>query len=232
MSGDGLVGQIGGALADTGAPMGIIPGGRGNDLARVLGIPSEPAGAVEVLARGYVREIDVGVANDRRFLGVASCGFDSECNRVANETRLIKGNLVYAYSALRVLASWDPATFTVTMDDREPIEFRGYSVAAANSRAFGGGMFIAPHAELDDGALDVITISDVSKLRYVRGLPKVFKGTHVENAEVTEDRAATVRISADRPFGVWADGELLTDLPATLTTRKRALRLIAPPEPA
>ena len=231
MSGDGLVGQVGGALADTDAAMGILPGGRGNDLARVLGIPSDPAGAVGVLASGNVREIDVGDANGRRFLGVASCGFDSECNRLANETRLIRGNLVYAYSAIRTLSGWKPASFTVVLDGGEPIEFEGYSVAAANSRAFGGGMFVAPHAELDDGELDVIMISDVSKLRYARGIPKVFKGTHLENEEVTERRAATVEIRADRYFELYADGEHLTDLPATLRVLPRALRVIAPSGP-
>jgi YegS/Rv2252/BmrU family lipid kinase len=230
MSGDGLIGAVGGTLAQTGAVMGIIPGGRGNDLARVLGIPTDPAGSVAVLADGNEREIDVGEANGRRFLGVASCGFDSECNRLANETRLIRGNLVYAYSAIRTLASWKPAAFTVVLDDREPVEFRGYSVAVANSRAFGGGMFIAPHAELDDGLLDVITIGDIGKLRYIRGIPKVFKGTHLEDEEVIERRAATIEISADRDFEVYADGEHLTDLPATIRTIKRALRVIAPPE--
>jgi YegS/Rv2252/BmrU family lipid kinase len=229
MSGDGLIGAIGGALAQTGATMGIIPGGRGNDLARVLGIPKEPAGSVAVLAAGLEREIDVGEANGKRFLCVASCGFDSEANRVANEARFIRGNLVYAYAAFRTLASWKPAAFKVVLDGADPIEFKGYSVAVGNSRAFGGGMFIAPHAELDDGLLDVITISDVSKLRYIRGLPKVFKGDHIENEEVTEVRAATVEISADRDFDVYADGEHLTDLPATLRALTRALRVIAPP---
>jgi diacylglycerol kinase family enzyme len=143
----------------------------------------------------------------------------------------VRGNLVYAYAAIRALASWKPAAFRVVLDDRDPIEFKGYSVAVANSRAFGGGMFIAPHAELDDGLLDVITISDVSKLRYVRGLPKVFKGEHIHNEEVTELRAGTVEISADRDFAVYADGEHLTDLPATLRTLTHALRVIAPPEP-
>ena len=193
MSGDGLVGQVGGALAGTGTPMGILPGGRGNDLARVLNIPSEPASAAAVLADGHERQIDVGEANERRFLCVASCGFDSDANRIANEARLVRGNLVYAYAAIRALIAWRPAKFTVVLDQREPIEFEGYSVAVGNSRAFGGGMFVAPHAELDDGKLDVITVSDVSKLRYARGLPKAFKGTHIENDEVSEDRAATVR---------------------------------------
>jgi YegS/Rv2252/BmrU family lipid kinase len=232
MSGDGLVGQIGGALAETGSQIGIIPGGRGNDLARVLGIPSDPAGSVAVLAEGRTRDIDVGVANDRRFLCIASCGFDSDANRIANETRLIGGNLVYAYAALRALAAWKPARFTITLDGGSPLEFTGYSVAVGNSRAFGGGMFIAPHADLDDGMLDVITIADVGKLRYLRGIPSVFKGTHIEKEEVGEARAATVEIRADREFAVYADGEHLTDLPATLSTLPGALRVIAPPKPA
>jgi len=231
MSGDGLVGQVGGALAGTDATMGILPGGRGNDLARVLGIPSDPAGAVAVLAQGTTRRIDVGVANDRRFLCVASCGFDSEANRIANETRFIKGNLVYAYAAIRALIAWRPARFTLVLDGGDPVEYLGYSVAAANSRAFGGGMFVAPHAELDDGRLDVVTVSDVSKLRYARGLPKAFKGAHLDNEEVTERRAATVDISADRDFAVYADGEHITDLPATVTVLPQALEVIAPPGP-
>ena len=231
MSGDGLVGQVGGILAETDATMGIVPGGRGNDLARVLGIPADPAGAVAVLADGNTKQIDVGVVNGRRFLCVASCGFDSDANRIANEARLVKGNLVYAYAAIRALIAWRPAKFTVVLDETETIEFEGYSVAAGNSRAFGGGMFIAPHAELDDGMLDVVTVSDVSKLRYLKGLPRAFKGNHLENEEVTERRAATVEISADRDFAVYADGEHLTDLPATLGVLPGALRVVAPPGP-
>ena len=231
ISGDGLVGQVGGALAETDASMGIIPGGRGNDLARVLGIPDDPAGAVAVLADGNTRQIDVGVANERRFLCVASCGFDSDANRIANEARLVRGNLVYAYAAIRALIAWRPAKFTLILDGGEPIEFSGYSVAAGNSRAFGGGMFVAPHADLDDGQLDVITVSEVSKLRYAKGLPKAFKGTHLENAEVAERRATRLEIRADRDFAVYADGEHLTDLPATITVLPQALRVIAPPVP-
>ena len=232
MSGDGLIGQVGGALANTDTPLGMIPGGRGNDLARVLGIPTDPAGSVAVLADGHQRVIDVGEANDRRFLCVASFGFDSECNRIANETKIIKGNLVYAYSVPRTIVAWRPAHFEVTIDGGEPISFAGWSVAVANSQAFGGGMYIAPHAKLDDGLFDVITIdSTIGKLRYLSNLPKVFKGTHVDGDGVTELHAAgsTVEVSADSNFGVYADGEHLTDLPVTLRVLPRALRVIAPP---
>ena len=227
MSGDGLIGQVGGVLAGGDVPMGVIPGGRGNDLARVLGIPAEIPGAVDLLAAGPTRAIDVGEVNDRRFLGVASCGFDSEANRIANQARFVKGNLVYLYAALRALAAWKPARFELALDG-DPRSFSGYSVAAANSKAFGGGMFIAPDAELDDGKLDVVWVSDVAKLRYLANLPKVFKGRHVENEEVTVLRAAEVSISAVRPFAVYADGDHLADLPATIRVLPRALNVIAP----
>ena len=162
MSGDGMIGQIGGALAGAEVPMGVIPGGRGNDLARVLGIPTEIRGAVELLAAGTTRTIDVGEVNDRRFLGIASCGFDSDANRIANQARLVKGNLVYLYAALRALAAWKPARFELLLDG-DPHAFTGYSVAVANSKAFGGGMFIAPDAKLDDGRLDVVWTGQVAQ---------------------------------------------------------------------
>ncbi len=230
MSGDGLVGQVGGALAQTGTPMGILPGGRGNDLGRVLRIPSEPAGAVSVLAEGHEREIDVGVVNERRFLCIASLGFDSVANRIANEARFVKGNLVYAYAALRTLAAWKPHTFTVTVDG-ERTECFGYSVAVANSRAYGGGMFVAPNAELDDGLLDVVLTAHTGKLRFLKSLPQVFKGTQIENEEITVLRGAEVEVSADQDFAIYADGEHLADLPATIRVLPRALRVIAPEGP-
>jgi YegS/Rv2252/BmrU family lipid kinase len=234
MSGDGLIGQVGGALAETDAAMGIIPGGRGNDLARVLGIPSDPAGAVAVLAAAQERRIDIGEVNGRRFLGIASFGFDSDANRIANDARVIRGNLVYAYAAFRAMVAWRPATFKVAVDGGAPTTYRGYSVAIANSQAFGGGMFVAPHAELDDGLFDIVVIGEISKFRYLSNLPKVFKGTHVEEDGVIERPAAgsSVEVSADREFGVYADGEHLTDLPATLRVLNRALRVIAPSDAA
>ncbi len=228
MSGDGLIGQVGGALAESDTPLGIVPGGRGNDFARVLGIPTEPKGAVAVLAAGEERRVDVGDVNGRRFLCVASCGFDSVANERANKTRLIKGNLVYAYAGLRTLATWKPATFNVTLDGERTVGCTGYSVSVANSKAFGGGMFIAPDAELDDGLFDVVMSASTSKFRFLVNLPKVFKGTHVEEPAVTVERAAEVEVSADREFAVYADGEHLSDLPAKLRILPSALRVIAP----
>ena len=227
VSGDGLIGQVGGALAGGDIPLAVIPGGRGNDFARIAGIPTEVDAAVAAIVAGKTRRIDVGVVNGARFLCIASCGFDSDANRIANEARLVKGGLVYAYAALRALAAWKPATFTLTLDGARH-QVRGYSVVAANSRAYGGGMMIAPDAELDDGMIDVVTTAEVGKLRFLRGLPKVFDGTHVENPEVEVSRAREVRIEADRPFAVYADGDHLADLPATVTTLPGALEVVIP----
>src|SRR5215213_7419555 len=182
VSGDGLVGAIGGAMAGAETPLGIIPGGRGNDLARVLGIPKDPEAAVTTLLDGEERRIDVGEANGKRFLGIVSVGFDSEANRVANETRVLRGNLVYAFAAIRTLVAWKPGRFTVRVDD-ERYRFTGYSVSVANNKAFGGGMFIAPDAELDDGQFDIVAVGEMGKLRSLSMLPKVFRGTHVEEPE-------------------------------------------------
>jgi YegS/Rv2252/BmrU family lipid kinase len=227
LSGDGLIGAVGGALAGSDTPLGIIPAGRGNDLARVLRIPDDPTGAVAALLSGFTERIDVGEANGKRFLGIASVGLDSEANRLANETRLLRGNLVYFYAGIRALAAWKPARFTIQVGE-ERIRFSGYSVAAANNSTFGGGMKLAPDADLRDGEFDVVTISEHSRLKYLINLPKVFSGTHVEMDEVRVVRTPRLELSASRPFAVYADGEHITDLPASLRILPRALSVIAP----
>lgn len=227
MSGDGLIGQIGGELAGTGTAMGVIPGGRGNDFARVVGIPDDVEEAAGIIAAGATRTIDVGEANGARFLCIASAGFDSDANRIANDSRM-RGPLVYAYAGIRALIRWKPARFTLYLDG-EQMSFTGYTVAAANSKAYGGGMFLAPGAELDDGLLDVVMTAHVSKLRFLSGLPSVFKGEHLTKPEVTVRRCRELRIEADRPFAVYADGDPLAELPVDIRVLPSSLDVIAPP---
>jgi YegS/Rv2252/BmrU family lipid kinase len=226
--GDGLVGAVAGALNDTVGVLGVLPGGRGNDFARVLGIPLEPVAACRVLATGVVRSLDLGEVGGRTFIGIASCGFDSEANRIANETRVVRGNLVYAYAALRALISWRSARFEVQLDGGERRTIIGYTVAAANSKAYGGGMMLAPDASLEDGLLDIVITGEVSKLGFLRGLPKVFKGAHVGEAGVSVVRAAEMRVSADRPFTMYADGDPIAELPAVVRALPGAVRVIVP----
>jgi YegS/Rv2252/BmrU family lipid kinase len=227
ISGDGLIGAVGGALAGAETPLGLIPGGRGNDLARALGIPDDPEAAVEVILAGHSRRIDVGEANGKRFLGIVSVGFDSECNRLANETHFIRGNLVYAYSMVRTLISWRSARFTV-VDGGERKRLEGYFVDVANNSVYGGGMYIAPEAEIDDGQFDVVAITDVGKLRFLRGLRDVLKGAHIDKEEVVTFRASRLELDASRPFPVYADGDHLTDLPVSLRILPSSLSILVP----
>jgi YegS/Rv2252/BmrU family lipid kinase len=227
VGGDGLAGAVAAGLIDGGGVLGLLPGGRGNDLARVLGIPSAPADAVEVLAAGRERPLDLAEVDGRPFCGIASCGFDSDANRIANETTWLRGNLVYLYAALRALTSWQPARFELEVDGRA-VSFRGWTVAAANSKSYGGGMLLAPDASLEDGLLDVVTLAEVSKLRFVSQLPKVFRGTHVRNRELTVRRARQVRIAADRPFSVFADGDPIGELPVTVRALPAAVQVLVP----
>ena len=237
LSGDGLIGVVADVLRGRpGAVIGVLPGGRGNDLARVLAIPEDPRAACDVLATGVPRPVDLGLVGEagspggeRAFVGIASAGFDSEANRIANEAPSWLGGLVYAYGALRALVSWRPARFEIELlPSGERHSFTGYTVAAANSRAYGGGMYLAPEAMLDDGLLEIVVTEDVGKLSFLANLPKVFKGEHVLLPSVHVFRAAEVRISADRPFTLYADGDPIGELPVRVRALPGAVTIITP----
>jgi YegS/Rv2252/BmrU family lipid kinase len=228
LSGDGMIGAVGGVLREfPGAVLGILPGGRGNDTARVLGIPLDVESACAVVAQGRERELDMGEVEDRSFIGIASLGFDSDANRFANTAPARLGRLVYVYGALRALATWRPARFDLVLDG-EPLSSVGYSVAACNSGCYGGGMYLAPDAALDDGMLDVVLIASHSRRSFLVTLPKAFKGTHVKHPAVRVLRGSELHVDADRPFTVYADGEPIGRTPVTIRVVPRALRVLVP----
>jgi YegS/Rv2252/BmrU family lipid kinase len=227
VGGDGTIGLIAGALRGTGGSLAVIPAGRGNDFARVMQIPTDPREAARVALDGHERTVDVGDVDGEPFVSVASIGFTSDANRIANEAKFVRGNLVYLYAALRALAGWKHASFHVVVDG-EPHDVRGWSVAVANSKAYGGGMFIAPQAEVDDGMLDVVLASETSKWTFLRDLPKVFKGAHTAKPYVHMLSGARVEVSADRPFTIYADGDAIGELPATVTISPASLRVLVP----
>lgn len=227
VGGDGTIGLLAGALRGTPGRLAVIPAGRGNDFARVIGIPTDPAAATRVVLDGEETVVDVGDVDGQTFICIASLGFDSDANRIANEAKLVKGNLVYLYAALRALLAWRHANFHVVVDGVAH-ELRGWSVAVANSKAYGGGMFIAPDARLDDGELDVVLIAESGKWTFLRDIPKVFKGTHTGDPRVTVLRGAKVEVSADRPFDVYADGDPIGTLPVTVSVSPRSLNVLVP----
>jgi len=245
LSGDGMIGAIADVLRHVpDSLLGVLPGGRGNDLVRVLGIPADPIAACAVIAQGTPQAMDLGEVAGQAFVGIASAGFDSDANRIANEAPSRLGNLVYAYGALRALLSWRPARFEIKLDPGSGaagsspggpsagwLSFRGYTVAAANSGVYGGGMRLAPAARLDDGLLDIVVIEQVSKLRFLANLPKVFRGTHVRLSTVKVFQAAEVAISADRPFTLYADGDPIAQLPARVRALPGAVRVLVPGGP-
>jgi YegS/Rv2252/BmrU family lipid kinase len=238
LSGDGLLGVLADVVRQVpGAVLGVLPGGRGNDLARVLGISDDPVAACATIAHGVPRAIDLGLVDGaasggrpQAYVGIASAGFDSDANRIANEAPAWLGGLVYAYGALRALAFWRPARFEIELDPPgERHSFTGYSVGAANSKAYGGGMYAAPDALLDDGLLEIVILERVSKLAFLtRILPKVFDGSYVHEPAVRVFRAREVAISADRPFTMYADGDPIGELPLRVRALPSAVTILTP----
>jgi len=227
MGGDGLTGAVAGELRGCAGVLGLLPGGRGNDFARKLGVDHDPVKACAVLAAATERRIDLAEVGERTYLGILSAGLDSDANAIANHTRLKLGTGVYAYAALRALKRWAPANWTVSVDG-DTRTFAGYSVAVANSGVYGSGMYLVPDASLDDGMLDVVLCEDTPKRTYLANVPKVFKGTHVDAPALQFLRGRSVSFYADRPFTAYADGDPIAELPATVRILPGTLRVLAP----
>jgi YegS/Rv2252/BmrU family lipid kinase len=228
IGGDGLLRPIAAELRGSASALAIVPGGRGNDLARVLEIPTDTAAATRIAVEGREWAMDMALVDGEPYLGIASFGFDSDANRIANEARLIRGNLVYLYAALRALIAWKPARFALTVDG-ERHELTGISAGVANSRAYGGGMYVAPQAELDDGLVDVLALGQMSKPHFLfRLMPKIFKGDHLSEPAVHAWRGKAIELAADRDFTIYADGDPIGRLPARVDVDPRCLRVIVP----
>lgn len=247
VGGDGTVGRMAAAVAAAGGVLGIIPAGRGNDFARMLGIPADPARAAAVLLRGGRRAVDLigvraGDGPEQVVAGSVYLGIPSEGARIAAASRLPPRGLAYQIAGLRALLAWQPASFTVATDAATPAGnvFGGFCVVVANSAYFAGGMPAAPDADISDGLLDVVAVRDGSKLSFVRVMLMASQGRHTRMAQVAIGRAASVTVSADRALFPGADGEplscaspLATGVPLSIRALPGALRVSGRvPEPA
>lgn len=228
--GDGLVGQLAGVAADERGTLAIIPTGSGNDFARNVGLDhNDPFAAVPILNSGTVKDLDLGRVNGSWFCCVASTGFDAEANRWANERKHLGGTALYIAATFRTLAIYRPKRFRITVDG-DVTEMDAWLLAVGNATSYGGGMKVAPSAQLDDNALDATAVGPVSKFAFIRTFPKVFKGTHVDHPQVRTFHGSVFELAspAGEALPVFADGEHVADLPARIDVVPGALSLIAP----
>ncbi|GIH69779.1 diacylglycerol/lipid kinase family protein [Sphaerimonospora thailandensis] len=235
VGGDGLVRDVATGVVPGGGTMAILPAGRGNDLARALGLPADLPGhaALPGLARllldGPTRIIDVLEVDGVIVPGNVYAGVDSRANQIINRYRRMPALLLYRLSGVLAIATWHAPTFTVTIDGVAR-RVSANSVVIANSGAYGHGLRIVPVAVLDDGLLDVMVVrAETPKVAIGRFMTEAKKGTHIHRPEVDLSTATTVTIDADRPVPLYADGdEVCTSLPATVRLLPGALKLIAP----
>ncbi|MGC2999985.1 diacylglycerol kinase family protein, partial [Streptomyces sp. G35A] len=214
----------------TGAVLGLVPAGRGNDFARALGLPADPAALARTLLGGEPRAVDTieveSAVHDRTVvLGSVYAGVDALANRHANRSRLLRGPASYYAGGLRAVTTWRAARYRVTVDGEEHPHI-GYTVVAANSGYYGSGRIIAPGARVDDGLLDVVMIRKAPRRLFFALMNELGTGAHVHRPEVRILRGREVRISADRDVFYGTDGEVEAVLPVTARVLPGALRVL------
>jgi diacylglycerol kinase (ATP) len=219
VGGDGMLSSLAGLISTAGGTLGVVPAGRGNDFARMLGLPSSPDDVAALLWEGEVRKVDLLELSmpgspPRLVAGSVYSGVDARAGEIVDKAHRLPRTAQYPYAALRALATYRPARYLLSVDGVEK-EYAAANVVVANSAYYGSGMKIAPAAEVSDGVLDVVVIEAASKLALMRALPKVYDGAHVDLPEVTVLTGQRVELRADasRPVPVGGDGEPLGHLP-------------------
>ena len=220
--GDGMVHLGVQAVAETSTPLGIIPSGTGNDVARYFDIPrKDPVAAAEVVLGGGTRTVDLARSGSRYFVTVLAAGFDAIVNERANRMTWPKGQMRYNIATLAELRVFEPLPYILTLDDRE-ISLDAMLVAVGNGPSFGGGLRITEGAVLDDGLLDVVIIKPMSKPNLIRTYPKLFKGTHIHHPQYEHHLVRSVTVAAPGIVS-YADGERFGPLPLTVECAPGAL---------
>lgn len=224
--GDGLVHLAAQALAGTGVPLGIIPAGTGNDVARYFDLPrKDPVAAADRVIASRTRTIDLARSGSRYFVTVLAAGFDAVVNERANDMTWPRGQMRYNVATLLELRTFQPLAFTLDLDGTL-LQRDAMLVAVGNGTSYGGGLRIAEGALLDDGLLDVVIINTMTKPKLIRTYPKLFSGTHTGETEYEHHRARTVTVAA---AGVvtYADGERFGELPLTISCVPAALTVFS-----
>ena len=227
LGGDGFLGAAAAGALESGATLLPLAGGRGNDTVRRLGLGVNPVKTIESLPHLSVRDLDVGLVNGRPYVGVANVGFDGLANEYGNAARLNLGPFVYLYSGVKALFGWKNVKFTVSVDGVEGT-FPGWMVAVGNVGQYGGGLRICPHAKVDDGLLDVVSLGRAPAVAVIAMYLRSFRGAHLGRPNVCSARGQTVIISASKPLNMYADGELVGPLPAVLEVAPHSVKVLVP----
>lgn len=226
--GDGSISSAAAAVIESGLPLGIIPAGTANDLARTLGIPLDFAAAADVIAAGHTRRIDVGMVNGHAFFNAASIGLSSDLARKLDpEIKKRFGRLGYAIAAFRILAGARRFRAKVLCEAMDT-SVKTYQIAIGNGRLYGGGNIVEATAAIDDGSLDLYSL-EMRNLWKLALMIRAFRsGTHGAWKEVRTARCAEFLIETRRPMPVNADGEIVTATPATFKVMPGAIAVFAP----
>jgi len=219
VGGDGMLSSLAGAVAAGGGTLGLLPAGRGNDFARMLGLPADPADQARLLLDGPARRVDLlgwtpPGERTRLVAGSVYAGVDARASTIVDRAHWLPRRLQYPYAALRSLATYRPGRYRLTVDGVER-EYAAATVVVANSAYYGSGMRIAPGAAVDDDLLDVVVIEAASRPELMRALPSVYDGAHVRRPEVSvlTGRRVELRGSGRDGIPVGGDGEPLGVLP-------------------
>lgn len=226
--GDGTLNAAAMGLIAHGLPLGILPMGTANDMARTLGLPTNIAAAAEVIAQGNTRVIDLGDVNGKPFFNVASVGFSAElAQNLTREAKRKWGVLGYAITAAKVLWRSKPFSATLAYAGKED-HVRTVQVAVGNGHYYGGGMKVAADARPDDMMLDVYSLEVNHWLELPAMLPMLRSGTHAAWPTVRGLRVAEFELRTSKPMPVNADGEIVTQTPALFKVREKVITVFAP----
>jgi diacylglycerol kinase (ATP) len=230
--GDGTINAAAQGIIKLDKPLGILPAGTANDLARTLGIPSELQAATEIIAAGHTRRIDLGFVNEHPFFNVASMGLSAElAEELTSEIKRRFGRFGYWVVALKVLLRARPFRAVITSADEGAVAVSTLQIAVGNGRFYGGGNAVQSTAEIDDRRLDLYSL-EVKRAWTLALMARSFRaGDHGAWEEVRAVRAKAFEIQTRRPRPVNADGEIVTETPARFTLRPGAVRVYAPQTP-
>ena len=223
--GDGTVHEVVNGLANSDAVLGVVPCGRGNDLARALGLSSDVKDVVNTLVHGVDRAIDLGKVGGRFFGTVASLGFDTAvAQRMRSRPSRFGGTVSYGLAILRTLFGYR-SPFVRLRGDFGVFEGRILLAATANAPFYGSGIKIVPDAMVDDGMLDVCIVADVSRWTVLRMFLRAYSGAHVGHSAVRIVQTRALQIESDDSLWIFADGEPMCEVPAEIEVVPRALKV-------